>query len=99
MNKGRTGEVQDPTQFERVDGGWRVRETDTHFIDIYPMLFNDRIVTVPKAAPLTVDRYWCYDKGGPAFLAAAAWDGSDETEPVGWKKAHGNRYPQQGQWS
>ena len=79
--------------FERTRYGWKVLETDTHTIEIWPMLYNDRIVTVPHDSPMTVDRYWCYDKGGAAHLAAAAWDGSPDSEPVGWKKAHGERYP------
>lgn len=78
---------------EQIDGGWRVKETDTHYVDVLSMAFNDRIVHTPKDSPITYDRYWCYDKGGAALHAAVLWDGSLETEPVGWKKASGERYP------
>lgn len=76
-----------------IDGGWWVKETQTHYVEVHRMLYNDRIMTVPKAEPWCVDRYWCYEPGGPALHAAMLWDGADDTEPVGWKKAHGERYP------
>lgn len=79
----------------RPDGtAWRIRETATAYIEVAPMLFNDRIMVVPKAAPRTYGRYWCYPKGGAALLAALAWDGSDDTEPVGWIKTWDQRYGQ-----
>lgn len=78
---------------QHINGGWRIKTTETHHIDVLVMLFNDRIVTTPIGNPYEYDRYWCYSKGGAAFLAAAAWDGSIDSEPVGWKKAWGGRYP------
>lgn len=84
---------EDITGVEKIDGGWRIKETPAHFIEVYSMLFNDRVVEVPKSNPMVVDRYWCYDKGGAAIHAALLWDPTTEAEPVGWKKAHGNRYP------
>lgn len=80
----------DPEDFGRIDGGWRVKETETHYVEVLDMLFNERIVWTPKSAPKVYDRYWCYDKG-LALHAAALWDGADDTEPVGWKKAHDGR--------
>lgn len=71
---------------------YRVGETETSYIEVTPMLFNDRIIVVPKSAPRTYDRFWCYQKGGAAILAALAWDGADDTEPVGWIKAWDQRY-------
>lgn len=82
-------------RLERLEyGGWRVKETPTHWIDVIPMIFNWRVVTVPKAFPLLVDRGWCYQGTGPAaftaaVLAALAWDGSDESEPAGYFKRAG----------
>ena len=74
------------------EGFVRCGETATHYIDVLPMLFNDRIVTTNKSMPSTYDRYWCYRKGGAALIAALAWDGSEDTEPVGWKKSWDQRY-------
>lgn len=71
---------------------YRVGETASAFIEVVPMLFNDRIIVVPKEAPLTYGRFWCYQKGGAAIFAALAWDGSDDTEPVGWIKSWDQRY-------
>lgn len=71
---------------------YRVGETETAFIEVVPMLFNDRIIIVPKSAPHTYDRFWCYQKGGAAILAALAWGGADDTEPVGWIKSWDQRY-------
>ena len=71
---------------------YRVGETEAAYIEVVPMLFNDRIIVVPKSAPRTYDRYWCYQKGGAAIFAALAWDGADDTEPVGWIKTWDQRY-------
>lgn len=74
--------------------GYRVKTTTTHHIDLYRMIFNWRIVTVPVDAPDFVDRSWYYQGTGlagflPAALAAVAWDGSDDTEPPGYFKRAG----------
>lgn len=73
--------------------GLRVKETETHFIDVIPMLVNWRLHTIRKdGGPLAwSDRFWCYAGRGQVSLhravaAALAWDGSDETEPEGWSK-------------
>lgn len=73
----------------------RCGETETHWIEVAPMMFNDRILYIPKIAPLTVDRYWCYQRGPAAVLAALAWDGAADSEPVGWIKAHDGRYSEE----
>ena len=39
-----------------VDGGFRVKETETHWIDVQRMIFNWRLSTTPKHSPLTYDR-------------------------------------------
>jgi hypothetical protein len=77
-----------------IDGGYRVKETDTHYIEVMQKFFNWRIVTTSKACPLIIDRGWCY-RGtdsvalASAVLAAMAWDGSDDTEPPGYFKRAG----------
>lgn len=71
---------------------YRVGETKTAFIEV--VLFSDRVIVVPKRAPRTYDRFWCYQKGGAAIFAALAWDGADDTEPVGWIKSWDQRYLQ-----
>lgn len=81
------------------DGGVRVKETDTHFIDVIPMIYNWRIVTTPKTNEKGYDRGWCYSgrNAQPALLAAMAWDPDAEEEPQGWVKqaapATGRRRP------
>lgn len=77
-----------------IDGGYRIKETETHYIDVMRMLFNWRITTTPKDFPFVYDRGWCYQGTGiigflPAALAAIAWDGSDDTEPAGYFKRAG----------
>lgn len=74
--------------------GYRVKTTAAHHIDLYRMIYNWRIVTVPVGAPMFIDRGWCYQGTGlngflPAALAAIAWDGSDTTEPAGYFKRAG----------
>jgi hypothetical protein len=74
-----------------VDGGFRIKETDAHYVDVLRMLVNWRVVTIPKDSPMTYDRHWCYGGTGfatllKAVLSVEEWDGSDDTEPAGWIK-------------
>ena len=78
-------------QLTATDGGVRVKETGTHYIDVIRMIYNWRIARTPKSDPMCYDRGWCYagtDYGSftRAVLAAAEWDGADDTEPEGWSK-------------
>jgi hypothetical protein len=80
------------------DGGYRVKETETHYIEVVRMIYNWRLATTPKHSPMTYERGWCYAGTGPvsftaAVLAAMAWDGADGTEPEGW-----NKNIQTGEW-
>lgn len=67
-----------------VTGGYRVKTVDGWHIDLVPLMRSHRIVERPAARPEHYERYWCYQSAAAAALAAAAWDGSAETEPVGW---------------
>ena len=69
--------------------GFRVGETPTHWIEVHEMLFNFRLVRIPKAHPLTIDGGWCYYGTRAVSLlraisAAVAWDGVGR--PAGWDK-------------
>lgn len=79
------------TEVVPIDGGFRVKETGDHWIDVLRMFFSWRIVTTPKDCPEGYDRHWCY--AGTSWIAlitaaqaAAEWDGADGTEPEGWNK-------------
>lgn len=79
------------TPVTMVDGGLRVKETETGWVDVMRMIFNWRITRTPKAMPETFDRGWCYYGTGHGVLlravrAALEWDGGDDTEPPGWDK-------------
>jgi hypothetical protein len=74
-----------------VDDGYRIKETETHYIDVMSMFVNWWITETRKDSPGTYDRSWCYPGVGltgflPAALAALAWDGSPDTEPAGYLK-------------
>jgi hypothetical protein len=81
---------------EPIEGGWRVKATDEHYIDVVEMSSCARITEQIKDFPrLTWRRYWCYY--GPARVAAAvlaanAWDAGDDTEPVGWGASWDGRW-------
>jgi hypothetical protein len=86
------------TEVTPVDGGFRVKETDTHQVDVLRMIFNWRIARTPKDRPEQYDRHWCYAGTSWATLvtavhAAAEWDAADGTEPEGW-----NKNGQTGEW-
>jgi hypothetical protein len=60
-------------------GGWLVQ--------VMPVLYNDRLVLTPQAAPDTAfDHGWCYPKGGAAVLAAAIWRPDRQGAPAGYLK-------------
>lgn len=63
---------------EEVEGGFRVKETATHYLDVIRMLSNWRLCTTSKSCSLTYDRSWCYAGTGiqsliTAVLAAEVW--------------------------
>jgi hypothetical protein len=76
---------------------WMTPETDGYgrmtigrwggyFIDICPMLFNDRLVLTPEHDTDVYDYGWCYPKGNAAVLAAFDWDPETQAEPAGYIK-------------
>lgn len=74
-----------------IFGGFRITETDTHYLDAMLQLYNWRLVLVPKADPLYVEKHWCYEgTDRQALLAAAtaalAWVASGDDEPTGWRR-------------
>jgi hypothetical protein len=79
-------------ELTEIDGGYRVKTTETHHLDVLRMLYNWRLVTTPIGHEDGWDRGWCYFGAGDAsfrnaVLAAWAWDGSSDTEPAGYDKA------------
>ena len=73
-----------------IRGGWRVKTVDGWEIQVRQLrLF--RIIEVPVADRRTIGRFWCYDTFEAAVLAAAAWDGSPASEPVGYLRRGGAR--------
>jgi hypothetical protein len=83
-----------------IDGGYRVTETETHYIDVMRMMFNWRLCATPKALPFVFDAGYCYIGTGPdtfakAVLAGIEWAKGDplSDDPIGWDKdALRNRY-------
>lgn len=76
---------------EPIDGGWRITQTERHYLDVMKMMFNWRLAETPIDMPMVYDRYWCYQGTGSkaftaAVTAAAMWDGAADTEPLGWNK-------------
>jgi hypothetical protein len=56
------------------------------------MLYNYRIVETDVKHPLLYGRYWCFGSLSGAAVALMLWDGSADTEPIGWVKAWDGRY-------
>ena len=64
-----------------------VKVTEHWVVGVTPMIYNDRIVLMPRDHwDTTVIAGWCYDKGGAAPLAAMVWDPETDLRPVGFKK-------------
>jgi len=66
----------------KVEAGWRIEVRRLRLF---------RVVEVPLKDPRAIGRFWCYTSFEAAVLAAAAWDGSATTEPVGWSRRGGAR--------
>jgi hypothetical protein len=86
------------TEVTPIDGGFRVKETATHQVDVLRQIYNWRVARTPKSLPWTYDRFWCF--AGTSFVtllravrAAAEWDAGDRTDPEGW-----NKNGQTGEW-
>jgi hypothetical protein len=78
---------------------FRVRETETHYIDVAEMLFNWRVVATPKNFPYVYDAAYCYvGKDVPTFmravLGARVWGGPGTGDPPGYDKN-----PMTGEWN
>ena len=86
-----TSDAVAPTARVNERGYFAVAETDEFFIEVFPALFNNRLVLIEKSNPNSYVAGWCYDKGPAAFLAGAVFDPDVEDEPAGWKKRVGSR--------
>lgn len=78
-------------QLVPVLGGFRVKTTETHHIDVMKMIFNWRVVMTPLDNPMVYDHGWCYFGTGAdtlmrAVMAAWAWDGAENTSPSHYDK-------------
>jgi hypothetical protein len=83
--------VQGELIFRPFENGFRIKRVDRYYVDVVRMLYSWRITTTSSWCPMFYDRHWCYNGiGSAAFtaavFAAAVWDGSDDTEPLGWNK-------------
>mgnify|MGYP007028434302 CR=1 FL=1 len=76
--------------------GYVVSENENYFVIVRPMLVNDRVIEIEKDEQFFGKRYWCYPRGGAAFLAAKVWEQDDQTEPIGWIKSWDERYTNPG---
>lgn len=75
-----------------IEEGLRLGEDDDYIYEMWPQLFNDRLVLRVKRSPMEWRYGWCFQKmDGLAVAAAfAVWDPDTEDEPVGWHKRPGH---------
>ncbi|MFJ1700480.1 hypothetical protein ACIOHC_36415 [Streptomyces sp. NPDC088252] len=74
-----------------IEEGLRLGEDDDYLYEMWPQLFNDRLVLRVKKIPTTWRYGWCFKQAnGLAVVAAfAVWDPETEDEPIGWHKRPG----------
>lgn len=79
-----------------IDGGYRVKTTEWCHVDVMKMIAgNWRLTATSLTHPDLYNRAWCYTAADSpasnafvaAVLAANAWDGSPDSEPLGWYRA------------
>ena len=79
------------TELERVPGGYRVKTEAGWHLDVRPLLRLFRLIEVSGERAIYTGRFWCYSSFEAAVLAAAVWEVSADTSPVGWLKSGGAR--------
>jgi len=77
-------------ELTRLPDGWLVKVVDGWQLQVRRRRLY-RLVEVPEANLMDQGRFWCYTSFEAAVLAAAAWDASPDTEPVGWLRRGGAR--------
>lgn len=65
--------------------------SNTHFVAVYRMLYNDRLVFGPKGRPW-YDRGFCFQQDDSALVAAETWDGEGDPEGPWIKEVGTDRY-------
>lgn len=78
------------TWIQPIDGGYRIKDTGTAYIDVMWMAFNWRVVRSYKDGS-GYDRGYCYFGNDVVAMlraidAALDWDGADNTDPPNWDK-------------
>jgi hypothetical protein len=68
---------------------YEVAQTETHLVDICPMIYNHRVVLTPKDALDCYDVGWCYPDLWAAVMAVERWDPASQSEPAGYIKRIG----------
>lgn len=78
---------------------WTVKETETHYVEVMPLMFTAAIILTPKRFTEGYDDRWCYGSPQAAWTAALAWDPAATFEPDGWHRhpSTGRRRPD-GDW-
>ncbi|MFD4858344.1 MULTISPECIES: hypothetical protein [Streptomyces] len=74
-----------------IEYGLALGEDEDYSYEMWPQLFNDRLVLRVKRAPWSWEYGWCFEKRGGLAVAAAfaIWDTETQDEPVGWHKRPG----------
>lgn len=79
------------TEVKPFDNGYLIKETETHFVTVSPMIYNWRVCRTSWVHPEGPDRAWCYYGADFVTLLRAAgaaleWDMADDTSPEGYDK-------------
>lgn len=74
-----------------IQGGFRIKETEHHYVDVMRLALNWRITQTRKDNTGMYDGGWCYFGTGVQVLlrtimCAVEWDGEQGTTPMGWDK-------------
>lgn len=75
-----------------IDGGFRVRQTETTWIDVMRQMVNWQVISTPREHPGAWDRGYCFfGRDHLALLRAVNgalnWDADNpESHPPGWDK-------------
>lgn len=75
-----------PEMWDDTIAGWLIRETDTYWVHVCPMIFNHRVTLTPKPQKDWYEAGWCYPDLLSAAAAAFVWDPDTQERPEGFTK-------------
>lgn len=74
--------TQNDPRIQQTENGYRLQETDEYVVEVWPMLFNWRLIVMLPNQNTTVEHGYCYFGRGLESLARATAAGLTWADPL-----------------